>query len=378
MGENSRRGLRKKNLINYLRKSAATDDARYDLTYIHANSIVQTVSAGLLQDFNKLPYPDFSNPWWNKNLTASMTVKNVLLLCPSAIDLPYSSAVCFNKQMVQDYDMESPYELVRKGDWTMDKFAEICASVSKDINGDGKFDKDDQYGFTSQNSWMLKSYLYAGNHTVLIKDENDVPQLNKDYARLSSIAEKMVNLFIRKDVSFMFDSNNETDFPVSMGSGRIFAIGLHLSEVAYLRSSDVDYGIVPLPKLDKAQENHPGITWGGFYSVPVNAPDPEFSSLIFEALAAESYYSILPLFKEQQLSIKFTRDEESIEMLDLIYDNIIYDMGPNYYSLSAYTDILAEMYQSKQANVMSYMEKNEQRLQSELDKIVQAYDIYLN
>ncbi|MCL1792660.1 MAG: extracellular solute-binding protein [Oscillospiraceae bacterium] len=363
---------------DYLSKSIATDDVRYDLTHVHASSIAQVVSAGILMDLKKLPYPDFGNPWWNKNLMESMTVKNVLLLCPSAIELPYSSATCFNKQMVQDNAMESPYELVRRGDWTMDKFYEICSGISKDLNGDGIFDKNDQYGFTTQNSWMLKSYLYAGNHTILVKDENDVPQLNKNYEHLSRIAEKMVNLFLQKNVTFMFDSNNEIDFPISMGSGRVFAIGLHLAEMSYLRGSDVDYGIVPLPKLDKEQENYPGISWGGFFAVPQNVSDPEMSGIIFEALSAESYRTILPIFKEQQLSIKFTRDEESIEMLDLIYDNMIYDMAPNYYTLNPYVNILAELYQRKSADVMSYMEKNETALQNALDKIIENYDAYID
>ncbi|MCL2815844.1 MAG: hypothetical protein FWD23_14710 [Oscillospiraceae bacterium] len=362
--------------FNYLNKSMLTDDVRYDLTHVHASSIVQVVSAGLLTDLKNLAYPGFGDPWWNKNLMESMTVQNVLLLSPSAIELPYSSAVCFNKQMVQDNGMESPYDLVKSGDWTMDKFYELCSMVSKDLNGDGKWDKEDQYGFTTQNSWMLKSYLYAGNHTILVKDENDVPRLNTDYPHLSQIVEKMMNLFLQKDVSYMYDSSNETDFPISMSSGRIFAIGLHLAEVAYLRNSDVDYGIVPLPKLDKAQKNYTGISWGGFFGIPKNASDLEMSGLIFEALSAESYYSILPIFKEQQLSIKFTRDEESIEMLDLIYDNMIYDMAPNYSTLDPYTNILFELYQKKSSDVISHMEKNEQKLQGALDKIIESYDAY--
>jgi hypothetical protein len=133
---------------------------------------------------------------------------------------------------------------------------------------------------------------------------------------------------------------------------------------------------VPLPKLDKAQENYTGISWDGFYGVPINSPDTEMSGLIFEALTAESYYSILPVFKENLLRVKFARDEESIKMLDLIYDNIIYDMGPNYNTLDAYTNILADMYTKKSTDVISYMEKNEPRLEKELEKIIAVYDEY--
>jgi hypothetical protein len=102
------------------------------------------------------------------------------------------------------------------------------------------------------------------------------------------------------------------------------------------------------------------------------------SGIIFEALSAESHYSILPIFKEQQLSIKFTRDEESVQMLDLIYDNMIYDMASNYDTLNPYTNILYELYQKKSTDVMSHMEKNEAKLQGALDQIIEAYEGYIN
>jgi len=361
-----------------LKKSVMTDDIQYDLTYLHASGVPQTVSAGLLMDWGTFRYPDFDNPWWNKKNMNAMTVKNVLLLSPSAIELQYSSAICFNKQMVQDNALESPYELVKSGDWTMDKFYELCSGLSKDLNGDGKWDRQDQYGFTTNCNWMLKSYLYAGNHSVLVKDENDAPQLNGDYARLSMIVEKMMRLFTQNNVSYMYEANIDGNFPISMDSGRVFAIGMHLGEISLLRNSDIDYGIVPMPKLDKAQQEYTGIFWGGFYSVPINTPDKEASGIIFEALSAESHYSIYPVFKEQQLSIKFTRDEESIKMLDMIYENIVYDMAYNYSGLDAYTNILYELYKKKSTDVTSYIEKNEPKLHSALEKIIESYEAYAN
>ena len=361
----------------YLSRSIAADDATYDLTYVHLTSFGPVVSQGLVMDWNSLPYPDFNNLWWNKSFVDAMSVKNVLLFAPSYIEFPYSTAIAFNKQMVKDYNLESPYQLVRDGKWTMDKFFEIATNFSRDLNGDGIWTVDDQYGFTTNNNYVLRSYLYAGGYPILTKDENDIPQLNKDYPRLSMIVDKTMKLFTQSNVSYMYPDNVNGDFPITMSSGRIFAIGLHLAELSMLRGSEVDYGIVPLPKLNEAQENYTGIQWGGFFSVPINAPDPEMSSLIFEALTAESHYSALPVFMENQLSIKFARDEESIEMLEMIYSNILYDMGANYPTLGQYSDILRWLFESKTTNVMSHMEKYEQQLENALEEIIASYDAYL-
>ena len=360
---------------DYLNKSMMTGDVEYDLTYIHDNSLAQTVAAGLLCDMKTLQYPNFSNPWWNESAISSWEIKGSQFVCPSVVGLPYSQAIVFNKDMVRDYAMESPYELVRSGEWTMDKLFEMCSNISQDIDGNGIWDKEDQYGFSASWDWECPAYLSPGNYLILTKDEDGSVKLNDDYAHLTQIAEKFVRLFTENNVAFAFRSAEiAPDYPIPMSSGRIFALSMHLGHISMLRSSDVEYGIVPLPKFDKNQEKYTGYDWGHLFAIPANAPDPEMSGLIFDALTGESYNSILPVFKEQQLGLKFTRDEESIEMLGIIYDNILYDMGTRYQTLAPYYLILSELYYYNNTNVMSYMEKIESQMQAALETIIDFYD----
>ena len=41
------------------------------------------------------------------------------------------------------------YELVLSGAWTFDKFAEMARAAILDVNGDGTFDKVDNYGYAA-------------------------------------------------------------------------------------------------------------------------------------------------------------------------------------------------------------------------------------
>ena len=55
--------------------------------------------------------------------------------------------------------------------------------------------------------------------------------------------------------------------------------------------------------------------------------DYERISLVFEALAAESYYSIMPSFYDVVLGVKLVKDSTAAQVLDLVFANRLYDIG---------------------------------------------------
>ena len=55
--------------------------------------------------------------------------------------------------------------------------------------------------------------------------------------------------------------------------------------------------------------------------------DPDRSGLILEALAAYGKQEISPVFLENLVMVKSVRDADSAEMLQLIFDSQIYDVG---------------------------------------------------
>ena len=50
----------------------------------------------------------------------------------------------FNKQMLEDNNLEDPRVLGERGEWTWDKFIEYCQILTQDTDGDGQ---NDQFGF---------------------------------------------------------------------------------------------------------------------------------------------------------------------------------------------------------------------------------------
>ena len=56
-------------------------------------------------------------------------------------------AMYFNQRLVEDFNIENPYDIVDNGKWTLDKVAEIAAVTSQDIDGNGKYNLEDKLGF---------------------------------------------------------------------------------------------------------------------------------------------------------------------------------------------------------------------------------------
>lgn len=92
---------------------------------------------------------------------------------------------------------------------------------------------------------------------------------------------------------------------------------------------DEDFGIIPWPKYDETIDNYYANVDAGcnLFIVPVTNPDPEKASVILEALAYESYLTVIPTYYDVVLTTKFTRDAESVEMLDIIRAGRVFDIG---------------------------------------------------
>ena len=93
------------------------------------------------------------------------------------------------------------------------------------------------------------------------------------------------------------------------------------------RDCAVDFGILPYPKLDETQKSYVNNDWGGLMAVPVNVGNPEMVGKACELLAFYSEDTTIPAYYDLMLGEKLTRDANSKEMLELIFDNVFYDPG---------------------------------------------------
>jgi len=358
---------------------AGLDDYQLALTH-PLYGVPEMSTQGLVQDWNKIPIVDFTKPWWNQRMNQTMSVDGILLTAASDFLIFDPVVIYFNKQMAKDLDMGDVYQIVKDSKWTWAKMNELAKLASKDLNGDGVFDKNDQYGFVLNLQWMMNSAVQSSGMLISrIEDGYHVNNLNTE--RFGKLIETLYELVYVGNQSFIstWDPNqstgNESEIP--MNSGRVLFHLDPLSAGKRYRSYDVEFGILPLPKYDEEQKEYLSLSWNGFMMAPTTA-DPELVGAVSEALSAESYRLTVPAYYDILLTSKVARDIESTEMIDIIYGGAVYDFALNFGNWEAITFAVDNLLRSgKSPDYVSFMEKNEnsfhKRMRSIYDAIREHY-----
>ena len=132
----------------------AGEDA-YDVAQLHDCTSGSMSLNGWFHNIYDVPYIDTTKPWWPQFTVDSLTLNGKMYVISNYTTyraMHETRVTFFNRDMIEDLAMESPYDLVKEGTWTIDKIASMTKDVYVDVNGDGKQDKGDTMGFTFTNA----------------------------------------------------------------------------------------------------------------------------------------------------------------------------------------------------------------------------------
>ncbi|MHC1695868.1 MAG: hypothetical protein AB9835_11510 [Eubacteriales bacterium] len=360
----------------YIQKIIQSGDDAYD-AFIEATSLsVELVEKEMVVDLNEVPFLDFTKPWWDVSMTKELSIGNKLYCNMGELiisDNDGTWGVLFNKDIIQNYDLESPYKLVREGKWTIDKMHEMSKVVAYDINGDGKMSvMDDRFGFATEpyNTFVM---IVGAGERIAAKADDDYPVLTMNTPRYIEAYEKALSLNTDKISTVDAAKIKETPDPFYSGiipafnDGRILFYMGSMALVPQFRNMEQDFGLLPTPKLDEKQDKYyttMSIWNNGAIYVPVTNSNLERTGIIIEALSAESMYTLTPAYYDISLKTKFARDDESAEMLDIIFQNRIIDIGATY-NLGKLFDVI---FNGKPEFISEY-EKREEKALNEIEEL---------
>ncbi len=362
----------------------AGDDAYQvvNLTGISASSLLNNPDA--LYNLYDVSTLDFSNSWWDHNSVDTFTINGKLYNAVGDMNLRsfFSSVVLMmNKQMIETYDLENPFTLVREGTWTIDKMMSLAAAVTSDIDGDGKLGLADNVGFFGENTtghWALNSIgintvtNIDGTPTITLYSERAVDALTK-YVNLLRGGEYAI---YANDISSQYAGENiwySRMMPMLMNNQLLF-YNHYLGSSLDLRSMKSDFGIIPMPKYDESQETYYSAThpcYVSFMTIPATNTDPEGTGILMEAMNALSSKYVVPAVYETTLVGKVIRDTESEEMLDIIFANRVYDIG-YIFDWGGVSGFAPGLVNKNSTDFVSAYTKQETKIQKDIDKYLEA------
>jgi len=360
-----------------LKKDARAGDLRADVYFTHVQAGVSGMaSEGLLREWDIVPYLDFDKPWWNQTAITNLNIANKTFYLSGSMSIQDPILLVFNKTFLQNLALEDPYKIVRDGKWTLDKLNEMAVAGSKDLDGDGKFDKEaDQFGLEFGICWQTPSLMYACDEITVILDKNGYPKVELDNQKKIDAYEKIYELLWGGNKTYCFNGNvpAEANHPhIGIDSGRVLFCQYNLFTCEDLRAADVEYGILPLPKYDEKQEKYMTNSWTGMYALPVCIDETklEMTGVIMESMSALGYKEVIPVYYDILLKEKVSRDDDSRDMLDIILGGIVFDLGINYQAGSSMPgNLMRDLITAKKQNYVSEAEKVQTKMEIDYDKL---------
>jgi len=370
-----------------LQRLVKADDDVYNLAFIVQNNIGSMASSGMFYDLHSLKYLDFEKPWWSLEVNKSISVGNRLYFTTSdfnMMDKNRTYMLAFNKDLAEAYGLGNFYDLVYSSRWTVDKMAELCKAVSSDVDGDGIMTDADRWGLGMDSYNAFYTFWSACDNYMFTKDAGDYPLLSVNNEHTVSSIDRLMKLTNDESISFYCNSfQGKVSYDFWYVSSTLFYEGRLLFTATFthgLRNyaqSDVNYGVLPFPKYDENQANYISTAdnyHSALFAVPMTAQDPDFSGFMLEALSAASKYEVMPYYYEVSTKTKYTYDEESPKMLDIIFGGLRYDLGATY-NWGGINDLFrVTLPQTGQNSFVSKYESMEAKILKAMEKTINTFN----
>lgn len=364
---------------------AGSDD--YDVISSGVMALAPLVTENILIDLKTIEgsHLRLDQEWWDVASHSGFTIGNKLFFATGDIfvtDDENTVVTYFNKDLISKYNLDSPYTLVKEGTWTLDRMYEMAKTVAKE-DGDGEMNVtgNDVWGLVG-GAFEAYKYILGCNCPQVFKDENDIPYLGMTQEKSIDACTKVFEMFTDRSTTayieqyYAWDHADASKVVDNFYSGQalFYAAFMYTVNSGKMRETKVNYGILPQPKFDENQEKYTStINPYAFYclSITNQEHDLDFITFALEAMAYTSRVLVTPEYYQRTLQLKRFDDEESPEMLDIIFQNRIVDLSV-IYNWSDCIQWYNKMLFSKNNNVVSFVEGRKSAFDKELQETIDS------
>lgn len=358
-------------------KEVAAGDCTYDFVMMTDRYALQLALQGTICDINEVPYIDVDKPYWTRQINDSLSVGGKLYFLFGDISttaLDFTHLIAFNSRIIDEYSLENPYDLVRSGSWTFDRFCSMAKVVANDINGDGVQDPTDMYGFISPPKQVLPNFWIAAGEESIKKDSDGYLYFSiPGDTHFADVFDRIYEIVWDSDIWFenKNDSNVYYETIKQFQEGYALFASHTLYSVGQLRDMKDDFGVLPYPKWDESQDDYYSRVEGGAQVcvVPVTNDKRDIAGAVIEAMSSYSYNYVIPAYYEITIKNKYTRDDDSAEMFDLIVHNRTYDLGDTLWCDLIRDGIFRSMFANNDRTLASTMEAKRVSINAEIEKV---------
>ena len=376
---------------NTLKTDIASGNTPYYLILDMRRLLGPMGRSGLLTNFHDLDV-DLTTDWWDRKAAEQYDVDGRLYCMPNDVsvsNLAGAGFLYFNKAVLEDYQLTSPYDYALADTWTIDRFFTMVKSVSNE----GAAGELGVYGF-------LDSEL---NSVFELLAGIGVPRVERDadgilYCSIGDAYAERTSDFLGRFKTLVEDKRycqNYSDVDTKDAAGAsayatyfMHARGMFKENHFLFTVSDMDsaarkfvdmpkgFGVIMNPKYDTNQEEycHKMDNNSLIWAIP-NDPgiDLEEVGLVMDHWAYTSHSTVMEAFYELTVKTKRASDPVTAQMLDTIKGSICY-FTTDLYKVEAIDTMLEQAYSGSLANAWQSSKTGINRLLAKITEDIQQND----
>ena len=272
-------------------------------------------------DLNKIDTVHLDRDYYDQNMNTILDINGIQRAASCGLTctpVSETAAVVFNKRILKECGLENPYDLYKNNKWTLSKMREMAKTATKDLDGVAGMGINDQYGITTLDTVAFaKNILTASDAYLIAKEKGGSFVYNMGDDKIINNL-KFAQDWIGRDNSIFINSSQDAQH-AQFSNGKALFYTFQLSYLSKFTEMKDDYGIVPFPRGDEVDKYIGQMNWNtSLMGIPVTVGKDEINDIgsVFEALA--SYSASDNETMKNTLAGRFARDEESIEMMQVI------------------------------------------------------------
>ncbi len=367
-------------VLTRVRSSIMSGTIEFDAILASSTDLASMAVEGLLYDLNTVDRFDFNQAYWDYNAGEQLAFGNKLYFTNCDLNIHgLGYAMFFNKYLINEYNLKSPYEYMANNTWTIDNWAKMVKSVQKDITGDGQMTSADRFGLVEDHT-LPRMFAYASGIRATTNNANGKPvvTLLDDKTKLETIYAKLHELLSDSEhvCCTQCDYGSAYGFPTKNAYAKhLFSLDYYLfiahdaADVEYYKDMTNRFGIVPFPKSDASQTSYQTMypVEKNLFALPALIYDEDRTFNIIEDMNYYSSKLVYPTWFDVILVRRHLEDDAE-NNLKMLKENRVYDLGMYYDFGELRTKVMDENY-AKTYNITRNYEKYKKYIQNEIDAL---------
>jgi len=236
---------------------------------------------------------------------------------PASLNPDALSALYFNKDIIDSLGLESPYDIVDRGEWTIDKYLEYLNAASA---------HETYHGYTSQNSnpYLTDLFFFSQGEHLTVSNLGAYPVVTLSSEKTAQVLAK-----IKEAVALEKSAGGALTAINDFAEGNILFLIDRLDSMKSLANSKCDWGILPMPKFNAEQEKYTTLAYYDetlFFGALTTAPNYEMTADLIACINIMTYGYTNDAYCTNA-SYYYLRDNNSIRMLSKVLSNPVYDFA---------------------------------------------------